>query len=124
MSAALGLLAFAVTAIGLYGVVAYATKQRTREIGVRMALGAQPADVLRLVLGQGARLIAVGLLGGAVGAAVLGRVLMQFLYGLSPLDPVAFGAVGVFLGGMALLACYLPARCAMRVDPTVALRCE
>src|SRR5262249_55519537 len=93
LSAMLGLLALSVTAIGLYGVIAYATTQRTREIGVRMALGARSADVLRLVLGQGWRLVGLGILIGGVGAVALGRVLAQFLYGLSALDPVAFGGV-------------------------------
>jgi macrolide transport system ATP-binding/permease protein len=124
LSAMLGLLALAVTAIGLYGVIAYATNQRTREIGVRMALGARPADVLRLVLGQGWRLLAIGFVLGLGGAVALGRVLANFLYGLSPLDPIAFGGVTLFLALIAMLACWLPARRATKVDPMVALRCE
>jgi predicted permease len=124
LSAALGLLALAVTAIGLYGVVAYATSQRTREFGVRMALGARPGDVVQLVLGQGWRLVAIGVLAGMAGAVALAHVLARFLYGLSPLDPIAFGGVALFLAAIATIACYLPARRAAKINPIVALRTE
>jgi predicted permease len=124
LAAALGSIAVVITAIGLYGVIAYTTSQRTREIGVRMALGAQPADVLRLVMGQGWRLVMIGIGLGLLGAFALSRLLAKFLYGLSALDPIAFGGVATALAIVAMLACYLPARRAMKVNPTAALRCE
>ena len=124
LSTVLGLLALLLTSIGIYGVMACAVSQRTREIGVRMALGARQNDVLRLVLRQGLRLVRVGLALGLGGALALGRVLSRFLFGLSPLDPFAFGGVTVFLIAVAMLACFLPARRASQVDPMAALRYE
>jgi len=124
LAGALGLLALAVTAIGLYGVIAYATNQRTHEIGIRMALGASPADVIRLVLGQGWRLVSLGVSIGIVGAVALGAALGKILYGVSPFDPVALGSGSLLLAGVATLACWLPARRAARINPTEALHCE
>src|SRR6266568_2938523 len=124
LSTVLGLLALLLTTIGIYGVMACAVSQRTREIGVRMALGARQNDVLRLVLRQGLRLVRVGLALGLLGALALARVLSRFLFGLSPLDPIAFGGVTVFLIAVAMLACFLPARRAAQVDPMEALRYE
>jgi predicted permease len=118
-----GILAFA----GIYGVTSYAVSQRTREIGIRAALGATRCDVLRMVIGQGARLILVGLGIGLVGAFVLGRVLanmQDMLCDVSPSDPLTFIGVCGLLGAAAVLACYLPARRAARTDPIVALRYE
>ena len=110
--------------IGLYGVMAYAVAQRTKEFGVRMALGAQSRDVLRLVFTQGARLAAVGLVLGAVGASLLTEFMESLLFGVKADDPLAYAGVAVLLAAVAALACLLPARRATRVDPVVALRAE
>jgi predicted permease len=119
-----GALALALAVVGLYGVIAYSVSQRAREIGVRMALGARATDVLRLVLSQGLRLTFIGLAVGFAGALVVSRVLSSVLYGISATDPVSFGAVAVLLTIVALLASYVPARWATRVDPIRALRSE
>jgi predicted permease len=111
-------------AIGIYGVLAYAVVQRTQEIGVRMALGAQRSEVLRLVLRRGALLTTIGIVLGIAGAAGLARYLSGMLYGLTPLDPATYAAVAVGFALVALFASYLPARRATKVDPMVALRCE
>jgi predicted permease len=111
-------------AIGIYGVLAYAVLQRTQEIGVRMALGAQRGQVMRLVLSRGVLLTTIGILVGIAGAASLARYLSGMLYGLTPLDPATYVAVAVLFAVVALLASYLPARRATKVDPMVALRCE
>jgi predicted permease len=119
-----GILAVVMTAIGLFGVIAYVVSQRTHEIGVRMALGARRSDVLKMVMGQGLRLTAIGLgigLGAAFGAT---RLLAPVLYGIGANDPATMMAVAVGLAAIALTACYLPARKAMSVDPSVALRYE
>ncbi len=122
--ATFGALALALAVVGLYGVVSYSVSQRAREIGVRMALGARNADVLRLVLSQGLRLTLIGLGVGFAGALVVSRVLASVLYGVSPTDPIAFGTVAFVLMLVALLASYVPARWATRVDPIRALRSE
>jgi putative ABC transport system permease protein len=108
--------------VGLYGVLAYFVVQRRREIGVRLALGATRGDVVRLVLGQATRLIAAGLAIGAVAAAGMTRTIGALLFEVSPTDPLTFVSTGGLLGMVALLACYLPARRAARLDPVVALR--
>jgi putative ABC transport system permease protein len=117
-------IAAVLAAIGIYGVLAYAVVQRTREIGIRMALGAQRAQVLRLVLGKGAILTAAGIALGLAGAAAGTRLLQDLLFGVTPLDPTTFAAVSVLFGLVATLASYLPARRATTVDPMVALRNE
>lgn len=120
----LGLVALALAAMGVYGVVAYVVGQRTQEFGVRMALGAQPRDVLQLVIGQGMRMAGLGIVLGVIGALAVTRLLSGFLYGVSPFDPLTFSLVVVILGTISLLACYLPARRATLVNPVDALRSE
>ena len=110
--------------VGLYAVKAYLVARRTREIGIRMALGSTPADVLRLVLKEGLGLTVAGLAIGFVVAVGIGRLVGSMLYEVNPFDPVVFGAAPVLLALSALAACYLPARRATRIPPVVALRTE
>ncbi len=120
--AAFGVLALLLATIGIYGVMAFSTAQRTRELGIRLALGAEPRDVLRLILRDGARLSAWGVGLGVAGALAASRAVSSMLFGISPTDPLTFAAVVGVLGSASLLACYIPARRATRVDPVVALR--
>jgi putative ABC transport system permease protein len=117
-------IALAVSAVGLYAIVAYAVEQRTREIGVRVALGAEPVAVARLILGANVRLVIVGGLIGVLGAYATTRTLTTFLYGMSPTDPFAFGGAALLLGTVALFASFIPVRRALRIDPMDALRAE
>jgi predicted permease len=116
------LLALLLASIGIYGVLSYMVGQRSKEIGVRMALGAQKFDVMRMVLKDGARMTLAGILIGFVGALALTRLMGTMLYGVRPTDPLTFVSVAAVLGAIAMLACYLPARRAMKVDPMEALR--
>jgi putative ABC transport system permease protein len=117
-------LALVLAAIGIYGVISYTAGRRTGEMGIRMALGAQPRDVLRLVLNHGAKLALWGIVIGAVGAFLLARLMASLLYGVHADDPLTFIGIAILLMLVALAACYIPARRAMRVDPMVALRHE
>lgn len=120
----LGALALLLASMGLYGVMSFVVTQRTREIGIRIALGAQSGDVVRLFLKEGLRLTIIGLSVGLAGGVGISRLLAAVLFDLSPLDPLAFGGVSTVLALVALLACWVPARRATRVEPLVALRCE
>jgi ABC-type antimicrobial peptide transport system permease subunit len=120
-AAAVGLV---LSAIGVYGVLAWTVSRRTNEIGIRMALGARPGKILEMVLREGLVMTFAGLILGVIGALALTRVISGFLYEVSPTDPVTFAAVALFLIAVSLLACYLPARRATRIDPMVALRYE
>jgi putative ABC transport system permease protein len=120
---------FAITALllataGVFGVMAYSVSRRTREIGVRVALGASAGNVLRLILGQGSRTIFIGVAIGIAGSLVLTRAVASLLFGVTATDPLTFGAVTLLRVGAALLACYIPALRATKVDPMVALRHE
>lgn len=123
LAAVLGFLGLALAIVGVYGVISYAASQRTHEIGIRMALGAQPEDILKLILRQGLVIVAVGLVLGVVAALAVARVVGNLLT-VSPMDPVTYLTVSALLTIVALLACYVPARRTMRVDPLVALRYE
>jgi putative ABC transport system permease protein len=121
---ALGLMGMALAAVGLYGVVSYSVNRRASEVGIRMALGAQRSDILRLVLGQAMWLTLIGTGLGLLAAFGLAHYLASLLYGVSPTDPPTFFAVAALLAAVMLLASYLPARRATRLDPMVVLREE
>jgi putative ABC transport system permease protein len=111
-------------AVGTFGVVAYSVAQRTNEIGIRAALGAQPSDLRRMVVAQASKLAVFGVIVGALAALLLARSIRTMLFQVSPNDPVTYAAVAVFLAAVAIAASYIPARRATRVDPIIALRHE
>jgi putative ABC transport system permease protein len=117
-------LALLLAAIGVYGVMSYMTGRRTGEMGIRMALGAQPRDVVRMILGEGILLATIGIVVGTAGAIALTRFLASMLFEIKPTDPATFVGVAMLLLIVSLAACYIPARRAMRVDPVTALKCE
>jgi ABC-type antimicrobial peptide transport system permease subunit len=116
--------ALSLALIGIYGVMSFAASRRAREIAIRVALGASRVDTVRLLLGQGARLVAVGLFAGGMAAVLLTRVLAGILYQVSATDPLTFAAVAMILGTVALAACLGPTRKALSIDPTATLRYE
>jgi ABC-type antimicrobial peptide transport system permease subunit len=116
--------ALVLAAIGIFGVLSYAVAQRTREIGIRMALGAHERTLVSLVVSQAMRLVIAGVAAGIIGALLLSHTITKMLFGVPPTDPVTFSAVAILLVAVALLASYMPARRATRVDPIVALRAE
>jgi putative ABC transport system permease protein len=117
-------LALVLSAVGIYGVMAYVVAQRTREMGIRLAMGAQTGDLLKLVMRHGGKLAGVGVAFGIAAALGMMRLMSSMLYGVSAADPLTFAGVAIFLMAVALAACYLPARRATRVDPMIALRYE
>jgi putative ABC transport system permease protein len=117
-------LALLLAGIGIYGVMSYAVAQRRHEIGIRLALGAQPRDVLRLVIGEGMRLASLGVGLGLIGAFILTRFIKSLLFGVGAADPMTFALISLLILSVALLACYLPARRAMKADPLIALRSD
>jgi ABC-type antimicrobial peptide transport system permease subunit len=119
-----GGVALLITLVGVYGMLSYSVAERRQEIGIRMALGAQPGNVLLLVIAQGLRLTIIGIAIGLAGAWGLTRLMSNLLYGVRPTDPITFGVVGLLLLLVALFACLIPARRATRVDPLEALRCD
>jgi putative ABC transport system permease protein len=116
------IVALLMAAVGIYGLIQYSIATRTQEIGLRMAIGAQPADIFRMMIGEGLTLSVTGLALGLVGASWLGRAGSSLLLGVTPSDPLTFTTVSLLLTAVAAAACYFPARCAMTVDPIVALR--
>jgi putative ABC transport system permease protein len=124
LTGTMGLLGLVLAVVGVYSVASYAAMQRTQEIGIRMAIGATPLDILKMVLSQGVRVVVIGLLAGLVAAFAGTRLLADLFYGIKPSDPLTYAAVAALLLAIALLACWIPARRATRISPTVALRFE
>jgi putative ABC transport system permease protein len=121
---AFGAIAFVIAAVGMYGVVAYGVSRRTVEFGIRMALGAHPKRIMSLVMRQSAAPVAIGAVIGLIAALITGRALAGLLFGISPADPVAYGAALVVIAGAAMVAAFVPARRATRVEPSTVLRSD
>jgi len=117
-------IALVLAAVGIYSIIAYSVVQRTQEIGVRLALGAQAGAILKLIVGQGMKLVAGGVALGLTASFSLTRLMSNMLFGVSAVDPMTFGSITLLLTFVALLACWIPARRAMRLDPMIALRYE
>jgi putative ABC transport system permease protein len=124
LAASLGILGLILAVVGVYGVISYAASQRTHEVGIRLALGAQPMQILKMILRQGLAIVGAGVIAGVLAAAAMARLVGNFLFDVPPGDPLTYAAATALLASVALLACYIPARRAMRVDPMVALRYE
>ncbi len=124
MASTLATVALILVVAGLYGVVSYLVSRRTHEFGLRIAMGAQPDNLLKMVMGQGMVLVGAGVALGLVGAVILTRFLSAYLFGISPFDPITFAVVAAVLAGVALTANAIPARRASRVDPIIALRAD
>jgi ABC-type antimicrobial peptide transport system permease subunit len=124
VAAEIGAIALILAVVGIYGIVSFSAAQRTREIGIRMALGGSARDVISLILQQGVRLVAVGLGIGLLAALGITRVMTRLLVGVSPSDPLTYASVALLLAAIALAACRIPARRATHVDPNIALRYE
>ncbi len=124
LAGSLGILGLILAIVGVYGVISYAASQRTHEIGIRLALGAQPAQIMSMVLSQGFLIIGFGVLAGILAAGALARLVGNFIFGVGALDPLTYISASLLLAATALLACYIPAWRATRVDPVVALRYE
>jgi putative ABC transport system permease protein len=124
LTGALGSLGLVLAIVGVYGVISYSASQRTHEIGIRMALGAQPPAILKIIFREGLIIVGIGVAVGLAGALAISRVLGGFFVDVSGADPLTYAAVSLTLVGVALAACYIPAQRAMRVDPIVALRYE
>jgi putative ABC transport system permease protein len=124
LAGALGLLGLTLAIVGVYGVMSYAVSQRTQEIGIRIALGAQRRDILRMIGRQGAVIVASGLTVGLLTALAVGRMVSDFLVGIRPGDPITYVGVSILLAAVACVATYIPTRRATKVDPMVALRYE
>jgi len=124
LMAAFAGLALLLAAVGIYGVISYAVSRRTHEIGVRMALGATPRNVVRLIIGQGMRVVMAGVAAGLIGALLVTRLMTNVVYGVRVTDPLTYGAVALLLTVVALLASYIPARRATRIDPLTSMRSD
>jgi len=124
VSSTFAAVALVLAAVGIYGVISYAVSRRTHEIGVRMALGASPATVVRLIIGQGMRVVGAGVITGLAGALLATRLMTSVVYGVRVTDPLTYVGVAALLTGVAMLASYIPARRATRIDPLIAMRSD